>query len=641
MGLWASASYYGIELFKLLFMNGPPVEPMSKAEYRHDGPKSSLQEGVMLLEQAAQLNNSDALYLLGDMNFYGNYTHPRNYTAAFQRYHELASLDGNSSAQYMVGFMYATGLGDAVERDQARALLYHTFAAKAGNTKSEMTLAFRHYTGIGTPKNCADASKYYKRVAEKAIEYYRTGPPGGRAWQLESYSLANEDGGIYGEGASVTSSGRNAQKAGPNSDAHAALDDVLEYLDLISRKGDFKATLSLGRLHYEGARDLPVNMKDARSYFMRVAKLYWTRDGRIIDSDRPQLDKFAAKAAGYLGRMFLRGEGVQQSFDKALIWFGRGISNGDPVSLHGMGLMYLEGLGVPKNPSKAAEYFKASADQDNKDAQVALGRMFLDQGELSSAGRYFEFAGRHHHIEAWYHIAELSDQGVGRERSCSTATYYYKLVAERAEAVHSSFTEANQAYIAGDTELALVEYMMAAEQGYESGQANVAYLLDQEKSNLRIPEIASAALPFKQPRRSSVLQNAALALIYWTRSAKQMNIDSMVKMGDYYLKGIGTNADMEKAAACYTTASESHLSAQALYNLGWMHENGIGLTQDFHLAKRYYDQALETNEEAYLPVTLSLFKLRLRSFWNTISYGNVNSIRDEPGKPLVSPHVNG
>jgi SEL1 protein len=66
-----------------------------------------------------------------------------------------------------------------------------------------------------------------------------------------------------------------------------------------------------------------------------------------------------------------------------------------------------------------------------------------------------------------------------------------------------------------------------------------------------------------------------------------------------------------------------------------MHENGVGLTQDFHLAKRYYDLALETNEEAYLPVTLSLLKLRLRSAWNTLTHGRINSIQDEPGEVSI------
>jgi SEL1 protein len=63
-----------------------------------------------------------------------------------------------------------------------------------------------------------------------------------------------------------------------------------------------------------------------------------------------------------------------------------------------------------------------------------------------------------------------------------------------------------------------------------------------------------------------------------------------------------------------------------------MHENGVAVDQDFHMAKRYYDLALETNQEAYLPVKLSLIKLRIRHFWNRITNGNVNPIQDEKGK---------
>jgi SEL1 protein len=592
-------------------------------------------EAVKLLEEAAQINNSDAIYILAEVNFYGNFSHPYNYSEALRRYMQLASLTGNSSAQHMIGFMYATGIGGAVERDQAKALLYHTFAAEGGNTRSEMTVAFRHHSGIGMARNCDSAVKHYKNVADKAIEWYRSGPPGGMLWVTDSYRLADDEGGAYGEGASFSSAGSNAKQGGVNSDAHSSLDDVLEYLDFMSRKGDFKATFSLGKIHYEGQKGLPRNMKDARGYFMKVAKLYWQRDGRVIESDRQGLEKIASKAAGYIGKMFLRGEGMEQSYEKAQIWFNRGIkSGGDAGSQYGMGLMYLEGLGVPKNPMKAKDYFKASAEQDYAPSQVALGALYLDQGtatDIQVANRYFELAARYGHIESFYYLAELIDNGLGRDRSCSVALSYYKSVAEKAEPLLTSFAEANQAYEDGNYELALIDYMHAAEQGYERGQANVAFLLDEERSQWSLRALFSIAAP-----RSSLLKNAALALIYWTRSAKQSNIDSMVKMGDYYLKGIGTRADMEKAASCYSAASEHYQSAQAQYNLGWMHENGVGLDQDFHLAKRYYDSALETNDEAYLPVTLSLFKLRMRSAWNTLTHGRVNSIQDEPGKLFFS-----
>ncbi|CAD6445418.1 27f8a0ef-c465-4a98-83bd-248810f2d51e [Sclerotinia trifoliorum] len=607
-------------------VQGPPPDGKIPAHHQAPGPVA---EAVQLLEQAAHVNNSDAIYLLAQINFYGNYSYPKDYSEAFRRYHQLASLDGNSSAQHMVGFMYATGIGGAVEQDQAKSLLYHTFAAEGGNTRSAMTLAFRHHSGIGVPRSCDLAIKYYKEVADKAVEWYRSGPPGGMAYVQDSYQLADENGGIYGEGASFSSAGQNAKSGGPSSDAHAALDDVLEYLDLMSRKGDFKATFSLGRIHYDGQKGLPRNLKSAKWYFTKVAKLYWTRSGKIIENDKPQLDKIAAKSAGYLGRMYLRGESVDQSYEKAQTWFERGIKNGDSGSQYGMGLMYLHGLGVPKNSVLAQQYFKASADQDYAPAQVSLGAMYLDQGtdnDIKVANRYFELAARYGNIEAYYYLADLINQGVGRDRSCNLATAYYKNVAEKAEPLLTSFAEANSAYEQGDYELALVGYMHAAEQGYEKAQSNVAYIIDEQKSKLTVPSwLTLASTP-----RPKLLQNSKLALLYWTRAAKQANIDALVKMGDYYLYGIGTPVDLEKAAACYTAASEFPQSAQALYNLGWMHENGVGLDQDFHLAKRYYDHALETNEEAYLPVTLSLLKLRIRSAWNSFTHGKINSIIDEP-----------
>lgn len=114
------------------------------------------------------------------------------------------------------------------------------------------------------------------------------------------------------------------------------------------------------------------------------------------------------------------------------------------------------------------------------------------------------------------------------------------------------------------------------------------------------------------------LDEEELALIYWSRSANQNNVDSRVKMGDYYYKGIGTPIDYERAVLCYRVAAEFQ-SPLAYWNLGWMYENGIGVAKDFHLAKRSYDQALNTDQDAYLPVKLSLIKMYTKYYWEWIT----------------------
>ncbi|GKU05004.1 hrd3-protein [Fusarium langsethiae] len=605
--------------------SSPATAPSQSQETTVDG---ALSRAVELLEKAAQQNNSDALYLLAEINFFGNYSHPRNLEVAFNNYHQLASVYGNTTAQFMLGVYYSTGLGTVVDRDQAKALLYYTFAAIRGDARAEMATGFRHHAGIGTTKNCEAAVKYYKSVADKAITWYRSGPPGGRSWVHQSWRISDNDGGIYGEGASASSSGMNAFKPSPGSDANAAIDDVIEYLDLMSQKGDSKASYNLGRIYYDGQRGLERDVDLARKYFILVASRYWRKDGRLHENPKAGIEKIAGKAAGYLGRMFLRGDGVAQSFEKAKLWFDRGVGHNDAQSQHGLGLMMLHGYGMKENVKKAMDLFKSSADQDYAPALVQMGQLYLDQGgqeDVRIANNYFELAGRHGNIEAHYYVAEMIHHGVGREKLCGASLTYYKSVAEKAEPLVSSWGDANDAFEAGDYELAFLEYLLAAEQGYEKAQTNVAYMLDSVQNRISLSSLIG-----KPREKSKLLQNPTLALVYWTRSSRQSNVDALVKMGDYYYHGIGTEEDISKAVQCYTGASDYSQSAQALFNLGWMHENGIGLVQDFHLAKRYYDHALEVNEEAYLPVTLSLLKLRLRSAWNTLTHGPIHSIQDEP-----------
>jgi len=625
-GLLATTIYYARQIFTFLFMNAPNTDGTTSSRPRKLN--EALITAVDLLEESANQGNSDALYTLGNLNFYGTYQWPRNFNKAFDLYSDLAAIDGNSTAQSMLGFMYATGVGGAVMKDQARALLYHTVAAEGDDTRSQMTAAFRHHAGISTPKNCEKAVHYYKNVAEKSMAFIKSGPPGGQAPKKRAYRLADEDGGVYGEGASASSTGMNAKPGGTNAENNAQFDDVLEYLDLMSRKGQLSATFGLGRIHYDGSRALKQDFRMAKEYFYDVARRYWTKDGKIKQDTEPGTDKLASKAAGYLGRMFLRGEGMKQDFMKARVWFKRGIDNGDPLCQYSMGLMYLQGLGVAKDVLKASEYFGAGADQDWAPAQVRLGALLMDQGDLTTATKYFELAARNQNTEAYYYLAEMNNLGAGRERNCHVAAAYYKIVVEKAEELHSQFDEANDAYDDGDHDTALLLYMLAAEQGYEAGQANVAYILDQPPARASL----AAIFPLFKRKASDFMGDATLALIYWTRSARQQNIDSLVKMGDYYLLGFGTEgsaSDPTKAVACYQAAADTLQSAQAMWNLGWMHENGIGMDQDFHLAKRYYDQSGETNREAYAPVAAALLKLRIRSWWNWVSGGSVRDMKED------------
>ncbi|GJJ08477.1 hypothetical protein Clacol_002695 [Clathrus columnatus] len=634
-------------------------EPRASRGRRNEELNEMATKVLSLLEHAIELGNVDALYTMGRVSLFPPAALLRNVTRAYNAFKRHTELTGNATSYSLLGFFHGAGykpLSDMdndvyISVDQARALLYYTFAANGGDYGSQMALGYRYWSGIG-------------RWA--AMEYFLSGPPGGRTLPLTHTKLSDLVGGVFGPGASVASTGllanRHVIKAADARAAGETWDDVIDYYQFNADRGEVEFAYRLGKIYYQGsvypspggiasgAEGVGAVTRDytrAQAYFARIARQLWPVSSV---KKRPDLDEqttlYAVQSACYLGRMLLRGEGVQQDFQAALKWFDRGAEHGDRECHNGLGIMYRDGLGAKKDEKKSLTSFKIAANQDLAEAQVNLGKYHYYRGELNLANTYFDAAMRHGSpFEAFYYIAALHSnkaQGFGsplesNPGSCPIAVSFYKYVAERGCWKEDLLLEAESFWRAGEEkrrvtsglstpakvseftkehEEALLRWFMAAERGYEIAQNNLAWVLDQDRSSFRNTR-------FYTPVSN---ETARIALTHWSRSAAQRNVDALVKVGDYYFYGLGMDKDsessrLEKAASYYHSAASTQVSAVAMWNLGWMYENGIGVTQDFHLAKRYYDLALETNREAYFPVTLSLIKLHVRSLWNELRGG--------------------
>lgn len=340
---------------------------------------------------------------------------------AFLFYKELAERTGNATAQLNLGLFYAVGIVDEVPRDQAKALLYFVFSASQGNIRAEMILGYRYYLGIGAPQSCQTAAEYYKKVADKLMDYYDSGPPGGITLPRIPRKFADDKGGIYGEGASVVSSGAEYRKKKKLVGKiirieKKEMDNYIDYYSYIAEKGDVEAQLLLGKLFYLGTSSMERNFKKSFSYFKRIARLYWKKNGDPYD------EKYgigAAEAARYLGLMYFRGEGVVQNFRIAKIWFQRGINIGDAVCQNSMGMIYLKGYGDTNiDTKKATELFKAASDQGLSSAKVNLAKIYLAQKDYTKAYLLFELAWDKNPVEAAYYLATMSYNELSKESSC-------------------------------------------------------------------------------------------------------------------------------------------------------------------------------------------------------------------------------
>ena len=99
------------------------------------------------------------------------------------------------------------------------------------------------------------------------------------------------------------------------------------------------------------------------------------------------------EAQSLLGRMYLDGEGVEQSDKKAFKWISLAAEQNEPYALDYLGYMYYEGKGTEKSFEKALDCFVRSAEEGNPEGAFNAGSMYL-QGEgtdrdLSKAEDYF------------------------------------------------------------------------------------------------------------------------------------------------------------------------------------------------------------------------------------------------------------
>ncbi|KAM5533642.1 hypothetical protein V8D89_012690 [Ganoderma adspersum] len=612
---------------------------------------------IDLLQHAAELGHTDALYTLGQVSLFPpNSYFPADPSTAYESFHTHAQITGNASSQAVVGFFYSTGYHGVVPVDQAKAQLYLTFGAHGNHKGAQMALGYRHWSGIGVVESCMAALDWYEDAAEQAMAKFLSGPPGGRTLPLSPPRLSDLDGGIYGPGASVASTGLNAGRAViKTANARAAgetWEDLMEYYLFNADRGEVDFAYRLGKIYYQGsiysvpggiasggdgASAIPRDFHRARYYFLRIAQQIWPRDpanprqpDRPPKGEAPAQAGYAALAAGYLGRMYLRGEGVKQDAVLAKMWFERGADYGEKESHNGLGIIWRDGLvDGKKDLKKALAHFTVAATQELAEAQVHIGKVHYDRGDLKLAMAHFETALRQGSpFEAYYYLADIHARQARNTlvpseiagSSCAIAVSFYKLVAERGTWEDDLLRDADYAWSLGTgrgSEMAMLRWWIAAERGLETAQNNLAYVLDQDKSVLRFTRFAP---------QSPSNDTARLALTQWIRSAAQRNVDALVKVGDYYYHGLGVpdepeSSRWEKAAGYYQSAADTQMSALAMWNLGWMYENGVGVPQDFHLAKRHYDLAYETNSEAYLPVLLSLVKLHARSVWHTLMGG--------------------
>ncbi|MDF1733941.1 MAG: tetratricopeptide repeat protein [Minwuia sp.] len=126
-----------------------------------------------------------------------------------------------------------------------------------------------------------------------------------------------------------------------------------------------------------------------------------------------------AAAQRNLGLLYLNGQGVPKNEAAAAEWFRRSSDQGFPRASANLGELYLRGVGVPRDPERAVSYFQRAAEAGLPEAQhnfailIEAGYGVKKDPEL--ARRWFQRAAAGGHAPARERLRQLAPGQVASE----------------------------------------------------------------------------------------------------------------------------------------------------------------------------------------------------------------------------------
>ncbi len=289
-------------------------------------------------------------------------------------------------------------------------------------------------------------------------------------------------------------------------------------------------------------------------------------------------EKGNAEAQKNLGKCYYAGDGVEQSYEKAVEWYTKAAEQGNASAQNKLGVCYYYGYGIVQDYEIAAKWCLMSAEQGYVKAQSNMGFYYLNgEGVLQNnekAVEWFRKAAEQGNDISQLKMGDCFANGEGVVKSDDKAAEWYAKAAEqgnaRAQYKLGHFYSSGRG-VAKDEKKAFELLLLSANQGCSDSQLDVGYRFEYGMG---------------------VRKNLQKAVDWYEKSATQGNPIAQTNLGYCYEKGIGTAKDYERAAEWYAKAVEQD-NARAMNNLGLLYEQGFGVIKNFVRAFELYSRSAQ------------------------------------------------
>lgn len=247
-----------------------------------------------------------------------------------------------------------------------------------------------------------------------------------------------------------------------------------------------------------------------------------------------------------IGYIYSQNEILPHDYNKAMKYFLMSVEiNNNCNALDGIGSLYLMGYGVPKNITKACEYYELSAQQNNPKSIYMLGCIYyiglgVTKDEMK-AKSYFESAANLNYSQAFISLGDFYFNRHDEYQDKAKGIEYYKKAEECKD--DNIFLALGTLYRDG--------------KGFE--------------------------------------QNSKKAIKYLKLAIKKNKSAACYNLAEIYYKGIGINKDFKKARKYYEKATKGNYAPYALFILGKMYADGDGVDINYQKTLEYYEQSAKLN----------------------------------------------
>ncbi|MEZ0224011.1 MAG: tetratricopeptide repeat protein [Alphaproteobacteria bacterium] len=167
-------------------------------------------------------------------------------------------------------------------------------------------------------------------------------------------------------------------------------------------------------------------IKESRKIFLVGAFVYI-----ILFGSRFLYQEYYSPVQLKIGAKYMLGIGVPKDPAIAAQWFRKAADLGNPDGQNMLGTLYLEGNGVPQDYAEAAKWFRKAAEKGLPEAQNNLGILFgkgtgVPQDYIEAA-KWFREAAEHGNPRAQMNLGALYANGHGRIQDWQEAYFWISL----------------------------------------------------------------------------------------------------------------------------------------------------------------------------------------------------------------------